>query len=105
MAGETTRQAAAVEIREETESGRGWMYAARVVWMDDSESQVTVGLSWVDHDHLSGGAVAPSTVAEAVLRLAADELGPLGLPAKLDASTAMRRLEDFAGRVQSRLCS
>ena len=54
------RRVAAIDVGEESETGRGWSYAVRVVWHDDAETEHAVSLSWVDHDHWSGGVRAPS---------------------------------------------
>ncbi len=94
------RRVAAVEIGEETETDHGWSYAVRVVWMDDTETEHTVLLSWHDHDHWSGGTAAPERIVSRVVRAAGDALGRETLPAKFDAATIRRAVPDLDQRVR-----
>ncbi|MEQ8771170.1 MAG: hypothetical protein RIB60_11755 [Phycisphaerales bacterium] len=96
----STRQVAAVEVGEETETSRGWSYSVRVVWMDDAESEHTVSLSWHDHDHWSGGTTPPERLAARVVRAAGDALGRETLPRTFDAATIRRAVPDLDQRMR-----
>jgi hypothetical protein len=89
-----------VLVRTETETARGWTFAAQVPRGHDS-AEITLTLSWADYEHWSHGAFSPSSVARAVLE-ALLEAGKD--PAeRLDASTARRMVRDFDQRVRDAL--
>ncbi len=82
----------AVEVLTESEVSGGWSHTVRVRRAEGAESTHIVRLAWVDHDHWSAGASAPSRVTEAVVRLLVACEPILELPERFDASTARRWL-------------
>ena len=50
---------AAIAVSRETESAQGWLYDTEILWAGAGVSNHAVTLSWVDHDHLSGGRTPP----------------------------------------------
>ncbi len=82
---------ATVRVESEQETQRGWLYRLAVLRDDGSESLHDVRLAWVDHDHWSGGRVAPSRVVEAVVRYVL-ERASRPLPPSFDAALARRWL-------------
>src|SRR3954463_6496524 len=86
-----------VEVRTEEETEHGWRYR---VFVDRDGTPGGTGavehivlLSWVDHEHWSGGRFPPSKVVERVVQLLVKGDGKGGgvkLPACFDASTARR---------------
>ena len=98
--GNTSR--VAVEVIAEEEVAGGWSHTVRITRPGGQESTHTVRLAWVDHDHWSGGARAPSRVTEAVVQLLASYEPILELPDRFDAATSRRWLpgiDDQLGRV------
>jgi hypothetical protein len=94
---------AKVDVKEETEAERGWLY--RVLVEDDAgqTTQHAVSLSWADHDHWSGGRRPPSRVVEAVLEFVLSHRIPVALPAKFDAARARRWLPEIDAQLRSEL--
>ncbi len=88
---------AGVVVITESETSSGWSYAARL----DDGAEVRVSLSWVDHDHWSGGAKPPSETVRALL----EALGSarVEIPSAFDAATARRWVSDLDARVRERL--
>ena len=85
----------------EHETPNGWLYTFTLEH-DGAKSDHELTLSWVDHEHLVGGAIAPEHVAFAAFGLAVDELGT-SLPARFDLSMIRRRVEGFDDRVKARI--
>lgn len=89
---------ASVRVIQERETPRGWEYDVAID--DDRAGQTThvVTLAWVDHDHWSGGCLAPSAVIERLMNRLATRTK---LPARFDASQA-RRWDPDLDRVMTR---
>ena len=79
-----------VTVESETEDPRGWRYAVRVTQPNGRVSDHTVTLAWVDHDHWSGGRLAPSRVVEAVVEYLVERGHAGALPPAFDAARARR---------------
>lgn len=82
----------AVEVLTETEVPGGWIHVVRVRRPGGKDTDHTVRLAWVDHDHWCGGTQAPSRVTGAVIECLVACEPILELPPKFDASTARRWL-------------
>jgi hypothetical protein len=103
---EEARWLATVEVRTEEETEHGWRYHVfvnRAAARDggggsNGEVEHIVLLSWVDHEHWSGGRHPPSRVVERLVQLlvereaeaAAGAQGGRPLPPTFDAATARR---------------
>lgn len=85
----------------EHETNNGWLYTFSV-GPDGQQQDHELTLSWVDHEHLVGGAIAPELVAFAAFGLALDHFGAQ-LPARFDLSMIRRRIEHFDSRVRERI--
>ncbi len=87
---------AEVLIIEETDLSRGWSYLVQLCpdGPDCVPKEHTVTLSWVDHDHWTGGRVPPSKLMEKLMRILLSRVGqgdcPREIPARFDA-TQLRR--------------
>ncbi|TVQ63198.1 MAG: hypothetical protein EA378_02595 [Phycisphaerales bacterium] len=108
-----------VEVQQETETARGWVYEVRIsdVARDPSgrpdratvtQTRHEVRLDWADHDHWSGGTISPSRVVEAVLACVlehkAEAALPEGeLPHKFDLATTRRWLPTIDDYIATRL--
>ncbi len=90
-----------VLVESETESGHGWRYGVRITHADGHVSEHTVTLAWVDHDHWSGGRLAPSRVVEAVVTSLLAHTADL--PAAFDAARARRLVPEFDRELKSTL--
>lgn len=84
-----------MEVGTEQPTTHGWRWTVSIAWTDADPSDHDVSLSWADHDHLTGGAIAPHRTAEAVAGVAAGRLGRAALPRRFDASTARRLIGGF----------
>lgn len=81
-----------VEVKTEEEMPHGWRYH---IFVDRGEGggkpvEHIVFLSWVDHEHWSGGRHAPSRVIEALTGLLLERESSHPLPPTFDAATARR---------------
>ena len=85
----------------EHEIANGWLYTFSVGNGDD-RTHHELTLSWVDHEHLVGGAIAPERVAAAAFALAMGQFGE-SLPERVDVSSLRRKIESFDERVRSRI--
>ena len=85
---------AQIEIQTEEEHGRGWEYHARVSRGTGTPTEHTIRLAWVDHEHWSGGRVAPSKVVESLLEYLLQRETEHEIPASFDASTVRRWFPD-----------
>jgi hypothetical protein len=63
------RQVQTVEVRTEEETDHGWRYHVFVQPPGAPPVEHIVLLSWVDHEHWSGGRFPPSRVVERVVQL------------------------------------
>lgn len=81
---------ATIRVQHETAEPRGWLFVVRVTHDDGRECEHAVRLAWVDHDHWSGGRVAPSRTIEAVLKFVADHAPGQPWPERFDAARARR---------------
>ena len=79
-----------IEVHSEQETARGWTYQVAIRREAGPETTHTVTLAWVDHEHWSGGVVAPSRVIEALIRYMLTREAEHPIPAKFDASTVRR---------------
>jgi len=93
--------AIAVRVGAETETGRGWSYEVSALLADGTATTHVVTLSWTDHDEISGGAVGPSRVVEAVMEVVCEKLGEA--PARFDVSTARRLVTGLSELARDRL--
>jgi spore germination protein YaaH len=80
----------AIDVKAESEQCRGWSYLVEVRHDDGSVTSHTVTLAWVDHDHWTGGRIAPSRTIEAVLKYVITNAPTQDLPATFDAARARR---------------
>jgi hypothetical protein len=87
----------------EHETPRGWLYTF-TVQTDSDARHIELTLSWVDHEHLVGGSIAPERVAEAVLVVALDFFGR-DLPARFDVASLRRRIDGFEQTIRDRIDS
>ena len=94
---------AGIEIRidGEHETGTGWLYTISIMWPDAVVTDHEITLSWVDHEHLVGGAISPSRVIEVAARLAAVQMGRQTMPARCDVSSLRRLIDGFDERIRS----
>lgn len=100
--GGQARQGVTIDVQTEHETPRGWTYQV-IVTRGDGSTEHAVSLSWADHDHWSGGAVAPCRVVESVLAWLVDEHPEFAWPARFDASTLRRRFPDVDETLGRRL--
>jgi hypothetical protein len=75
----------------------GWLYTFTLT-AGGSHHELT--LSWVDHEHLVGGSIAPEHVAKAIFSLAIDFFGQ-NLPSKFDCSSIRRRVDSFDDEIRA----
>ena len=85
----------------EHETRNGWLYTFSV-GPDGQQRDHELTLSWVDHEHLVGGAIAPERVAFAAFGLSLDHFGAQ-LPTRFDLSMIRRRIDDFDAKVRARI--
>lgn len=88
-----------VEVLEETETPVGWSFRIAIHPVHDAplaEPTVhTVTLSWVDHDHWTGGTTPPSVLVRRLLTVLAMNPPEQGIPAKFDAARVRRWVADL----------
>lgn len=96
-------EVARVEVGAERETPSGWSYDVTVDWPEGVETAHRVTLSWADHDHVSGGAVAPSVVVETMLEVLVRAMDADHLPRRIDLATMRRVVEDLDERIRARL--
>lgn len=81
-------------VLEEYETDRGWSFRIALQREPDEPStEHEMTLSWVDHDHWTGGAVPPSRLAERLLVIVARRQADL--PPRFDAARARRWVPDL----------
>jgi len=84
-----------IAIDEEWETDRGWLYLVTLAWKSRGTTEHQITLSWVDHDQLTGGTVAPSGLVERVARIVACAMGVDEMPGKFDVSSMRRAIPEF----------
>ncbi len=94
---------AQIDVQTEQEDQRGWWYHVLVIESDGREHTHDVRLDWLDHEHWSGGRVAPSRVIEELF--ASLSLEPELIPGRFDASTARRWIPNLDDRLHARFAA
>ena len=85
----------------EHETPRGWLYTFTL--KDPAgDRHIELTLSWVDHEHMVGGSIAPEHVAEAVFQIAIEFFGP-DIPARFDVASLRRRIDGFEQLIRDRI--
>ncbi len=97
------RGVAKIEVVTEQERGRGWEYRVAVERDSGARTEHTVRLSWVDHEHWSGGRAAPSRVIEVLMELLLEREREQRIPDIFDASTMRRVHPELDGQMQGRV--
>jgi hypothetical protein len=92
-----------IEVITELEHGRGWEYRVAAERDSGERTEHTVRLSWVDHEHWSGGRTAPSRVVQVLMELLLEREREQRIPDKFDASTMRRLHPELDGQMQSRV--
>lgn len=85
----------------EHETPKGWLYTFTLS-RGDEPTHHELTLSWVDHEHLVGGAIAPERVAYAAFSLAVEHL-ETSLPQRVDVSILRRRIAGFEEALKQRI--
>lgn len=93
---------ACIRIEGEHETSNGWLYTFTVDWADAGATDHELTLSWVDHEHLVGGAVTPSVVARVSGTIAATHFGAGALPERFDVSSLRRMIPGFDNLLRDR---
>ena len=78
-----------VEVTTEEETDRGWRYRVAISREKGAVEHI-VFLSWVDHEHWSGGRHPPSRVVERLVGFLLEREGRHPIPPTFDAATARR---------------
>jgi len=86
---------AGIRIEGEHETSNGWLYTFAVDWADAEPTDHELTMSWVDHEHLVGGLVTPSRLAQISAMIAAEHFGVGSLPERFDLSTLRRLVSGF----------
>lgn len=92
-----------VEVQTESDASHGWSYHVLLHHEDGATTDHTVTLSWVDHEHWSGGRCAPSRVVEAVVNYLIEHRNGEPLPATFDAARARRWLPRIDAEIRETL--
>tara|TARA_R110000782_G_scaffold57258_25_gene119813 strand:+ start:14454 stop:14738 length:285 start_codon:yes stop_codon:yes gene_type:complete len=79
---------AAARVLEERETPNGWSFRLSLERPGTEPTEHEMTLSWVDHDHWTGGGTPPSRLAERILSILAARVD--ALPARFDAARARR---------------
>ena len=90
-----------IKIDGEHGTQHGWLFTLCIEWGDGVSSEHEITMSWVDHEHLVGGAVPPSVIAERAAKLAAAHFGQIELPERFDVSSLRRRIDNFDYLIKS----
>ena len=77
----------------EHDTPNGWLYTFSVD-RGGEQSHHELTLSWVDHEHLVNGSIAPERVGSASFGLALGHFGT-SLPERIDVSSLRRHIESF----------
>lgn len=88
-----SRAAPTARVLEEHETPNGWLFRVAIDRPDAPSTEHEMTLSWVDHDHWTGGVVPPSRLAERLLALLTPKIPDL--PPRFDAAKARRWLPDL----------
>lgn len=79
----------AARVLEEHETAHGWSFRLAIDRGPDAPAaEHEMALSWVDHDHWTGGTTPPSRLAERLLTILVVRVSDL--PARFDAARARR---------------
>jgi len=89
-----------ITIDGEHETANGWLYTLTLTHKDNSTSHHEITLSWVDHEHLVAGTIAPSHVAKAAAIIALRHFSPDSLPERFDFSALRRRIPDLDNMIR-----
>ncbi len=84
-----------VVLDEERETDRGWAYGVTVSWKSRGTTEHVVTLSWMDHDQLTGGTMAPSRLVERIVGVVAGVMGVDEMPERFDVSSMRRSIPEF----------
>lgn len=87
-----------VEVLEEQETANGWSFVAQID-RGGVVTRHTVLLSWVDHDHWTGGSTTPSSLVRRLVTLLVTAPGVPELPPRFDAAKARRWVPDLDDRL------
>jgi hypothetical protein len=79
-------------VLEEHETPNGWSFRLALDRHGHPETEHEMTLSWVDHDHWTGGTTPPSRLAERLVAILAARVPQL--PARFDAAKARRWAPD-----------
>ncbi len=96
-------QSPTVQIDGEHETSTGWLYTLTIQWDDTVSTDHELTFAWVDHEHLVGGTISPSLIAQSAAKLAAGHFGQGQMPQRCDLSTLRRRIERFDEQIRSAL--
>lgn len=80
-------------VLEEHETAHGWSFRLTVDRHAGPTTEHEVTLSWVDHDHWSGGTTPPSRLIERLVGILAGHVADL--PSRFDAARARRWVPQF----------
>jgi hypothetical protein len=92
-----------IDVQTEVENTQSKCWDYTVVVEDDSgeASSHRVRLSWLDHEHWSGGRVPPSKVIEVVLECLLSHGMKAELPERFDAARARRWIPGIDRELQA----
>lgn len=79
---------ATARVLEEREIPHGWAFRLTLGRPGSEPTEHEMTLSWVDHDHWTGGGTPPSRLAERILSILASRIETL--PPRFDAARARR---------------
>lgn len=84
---------AAARVLEEHETPHGWSFRIALDRPNAPTTEHMMTLSWVDHDHWTGGSTPPSRLAERLMTLLATRVADL--PPSFDAARARRWMPEI----------
>lgn len=79
-----------VQTETDNPQSKCWDYTVRIEHGTSPATQHQIRLAWVDHEHWSGGRIAPSKVLQTVIEHLISHGMEAQLPAKFDAAKARR---------------
>lgn len=99
----TFKHMSRIDVQTEVENAQSKCWDYTVVVEDDAghASSHQVRLSWLDHEHWSGGRVPPSKVIEAVLECLLSHGMKTTLPERFDAARARRWIPGIDRELQA----
>ena len=80
-------------VLEEHETAHGWSFRIALQRPDAPTAEHRMTLSWVDHDHWTGGSTPPSRLAERLMAILATRI--TDLPPQFDAARARRWMPEI----------